>query len=180
MTERELMKYMNYLSSLNSGIGVVSLYDIYIRFPDEDRNSIMSEMSRFVKRGVIKRLSRGYFINPFIKRDDEDIIIEWAKKLRQFEFYYLSLDYRAYELGMIAQSPTTVTFVTTELSKTYMTKNFYLNLSFVHQDIKNKKGIILDKNRGIYVASSNRVLSDAKAHRLEYLLDLIEEEARKQ
>jgi predicted transcriptional regulator of viral defense system len=179
MTERELLLYMKQLANLDEPVRVASLNDLHVRFSDEDRNSIMSEMSRFASKGIIERLSTGYFINPFIPKNDEMIIFEWAKKLRKYEFFYLSLDYRAFELGMITQSPVTVTFVTTGLTKKYNTQNIKLNLSFVHQEIKNRKGISFDKNRGIYVATADRVIDDAKIHKMEYLLDLIEEEAQR-
>ncbi|MGB9694360.1 MAG: hypothetical protein ACP5SB_01775 [Caldisericaceae bacterium] len=172
MTLKELLDYMKYLQKEN--IYVLSLNDIHIRFAEEDRNSIISEMSRFVNSGVVKKLTYNFYINPFLDESKERILIEFVKKVRQLEFFYLSLDYRAFELGLISQTPNVMTFVTTNgLSKFYVT-TLGMNVSFVKQK-KSMKGIHFDKERGIYVADKERVLYDAKIHKLEYLLDLIEE-----
>jgi len=106
----------------------------------------------------------------------DDALIQLAKKLRPNDQIYLTLDTRANELGLILQVPNRLTFATD--GRSYVYKTPIGIIEFVHQNIKDislLKDLEYDDRRGIYVASKERVLKDAKRHRRNYLLSLIEE-----
>jgi len=127
--------------------------------------------------GVIVELCKGYYASPFIVQDrPEEVLLELTKSLRWSDKFYLSLEYRAWELGMITQMPNGLTFITD--GKTYMYKTAVGVLHFTHQsniDLENDPEIIFDSYRDIYVATEERVVKDARRHHRFGLLDLIEE-----
>ena len=156
---------------------VVSFSDIIQNFSGEKKSAITQQLHRFVKDGVLVELCKGYYASPFLVQEKpETILIKLARKLRPDEHYYLSLEYRAWELSMITQMPNGYTFVTDGKSYTYKTAVGMIH--FTQQsgiNLENDPELEFDRSRGIYVASEERVVKDAKRHHRFGLLDLIEE-----
>jgi len=176
MTTTEVIEFLKKLNN-QKGIYLIPLSAFIINFKDETKESIVSELTRMTKKELIIRVSPGLFLNPFYKADKETVLTQIAKKLRPYDQMYLSLDARAFELGMIQQVPNRLTFVTDGRSYVYDTP--VGTLEFNHQnieDIRKNKGVKYDRNRGIYVANRKKVIMDAKKHKRIYLLDLIAEQ----
>lgn len=175
----KMTEALNFLKELSDkyNIDIVPLSAFVLYFKNEAKESVVSELSRMVKNNLIVRVSPGLFLNPFHKKGTDDLLLELLRKIRPYDQLYLSLDARAYEIGMILQMPNRLTFVTDGRSYILNTPIGIIELN--HQsiiNIKEDKDLEFDEERGIYVASRKRVIADAKKHKRLYLLDLIDEQ----
>lgn len=165
-----------FLKEWSKDVGIVPVDLILKQFPREKSSSILSELSRMEKEGIITRALKGFYVNPFSRKDSEALAIEVLQRLRPFDQMYLSLEARAFELDMITQAPNRLTFVTDGRSYTFRTP--FGTIELIHQkgvDVHADKDIKYDKKRGIYVANRKKVIRDAVVHRRKWLLDLIAE-----
>ena len=176
MKTKELVLFLYELDK--QGIWLIPYQAFILKFKDEKVSSVLRELNKFVSDGILFRASKGLYINLNARSmpGHDEALIQLAKKLRPNDQFYLTLDARANELGLILQVPNRLTFATD--GRSYVYKTPIGIIEFVHQNIKDislLKDLEYDDRRGIYVASKERVLKDAKRHRRNYLLSLMEE-----
>ncbi len=75
--------------------------------------SVRVELSRLAARGLIERISKGLYANPYNRPSPEEV----AMVLRSPA--YISLEAALARQGILSQSPTTLTLVTTDLPYTF-------------------------------------------------------------
>jgi len=178
MTLKELIRFLDELD--RQGIWLMRNRHFLLKFKEEKEATISRELSRFLKDGIIVHIAKDLYANPRARSmpEGDHRLISIAKMLRPYDQFYVSLDRRANELGLITQVPNRITFVTDGLSYTYHTP--YGIIEFVHQNIKDLRrelDVEYDEVFGVYVANEKRVVDDAKKHRRYYLLGLMEENA---
>jgi len=176
MKTRELIVF---LKEWANNVGIIPVDLILKHFSKEKKESVLSELSRMDREGIITRVIKGFYVNPFSQKNEEELATEVLQRLRPFDQLYLSLEARAFELNMITQAPNRLTFVTD--GRSYTIRTLFGTIELVHQksvDVYTDKDITYDKKRGIYVANRNKVINDAVIHRRKWLLDLIEESSR--
>ncbi|HEC87730.1 MAG TPA: hypothetical protein ENI52_00255, partial [Thermoplasmata archaeon] len=80
-----------------------------------DKPKIYVELSRLVKSGIVNRVAKNWYENPFSPPSKEEI----AMVLRYPS--YLSMEYSLSKQGILSQMVYTLTLVTTKLPYTYKT-----------------------------------------------------------
>ena len=180
MKEKEVLELVKRAD--RGGVHVIPVHAFMLEFRDENEKSIYLQLKRMADRGVLLRLCPGFYADPdYVKYNEAKVTFELVYALRPADQFYLSLEERAFELGMILQVPNGFTFVTDGFTYTYHTA--VGPIYFTHQDIKDitkEKGVKIDYGRGIYVATKNRVIKDATRHRRIGLLDLIWEQENRE
>jgi len=81
---------------------------------DRDYRSVRVELSRLVARGLFSRVAKGWYANPFNPPSPDDL----AMVLRSPA--YLSLEAALARHGVLSQSPSSMTLVTTDLPRTFL------------------------------------------------------------
>ena len=76
-----------------------------LEFRDENTHSVISQINRMCKDGILLKLRSGFYAEAYVKHNRGKVIVELSKELRPADQFYLSLEYRALELGMILQVP---------------------------------------------------------------------------
>jgi hypothetical protein len=84
---------------------------------DEDSSSLSVQLSRLVKTGVINRVARDWYENPFNSPSSE----ECSMVLRNPS--YLSMEYALYKEGVLSQQVFTLTIITTKQPYLYKKEN---------------------------------------------------------
>ena len=168
-----------FLKKWSKEVGIVPVDLLLKQFSEEKSASVLSELSRMERESIITRALKGFYVNPFSRKDKEELMLEVLQKVRPFDQAYLSLEARAFELNMITQAPNRLTFVTDGRSYTFHTPLGTIEL--VHQkgvNVHTDKDIKYNRKRSIYVANRKKVIDDAVIHRRKWLLDLIAEVSR--
>lgn len=178
MKLKELIRFLDELDK--QGIWLIRTRHFLLKFNDEKKTTISREINRFLKDNMIVHIAKDLYANPRARSMPEGDyrLIAIAKALRPYDQFYVSLDRRANELGLITQVPNRISFVTDGPSYTYHTP--YGIIEFIHQrirDLKAEKDIEYDEVFGIYVANKKKVIEDIKKHKRYYLVSLLEENA---
>jgi len=178
MKLKELIRFLDELDK--QGTWLIRTRHFLLKFKDEKKVTISRELNRFLKDGIVVHIAKDLYANPRAKSSPEGDhrLIAIAKVLRPYDQFYVSLDRRANELGLITQVPNRITFVTDGLSYTYRTP--YGIIEFTHQNIKDLRrelDVEYDEVFGVYAANEKKVVEDTKKHKRYYLLGLMEENA---
>lgn len=175
---KELFRFFDEMDAQK--VWLIPFRAFILHFRDESEKSIKSQLKRYVDDGFLIRVTPGLYANHRAEsyHKCKTTLSTLAKTLRPFDQMYLSLDYMANELNMIPQVPNSLTFVTNGRSYIYFTP--LGAIEFVHQgytNMKEERWVEFDEFRGIYIATPEQVIADAKRHRRNYLLGLIQEVA---
>jgi len=98
----------------------------FVTFLGRDEAMVRVELSRLVSGGIVARLSKGLYANPFDPPSAEDL----AMVLRSPA--YLSLESALSRHGILSQAPTSFSLVTTDLTRTFKA----LDLEFEYHHIQ--------------------------------------------
>lgn len=138
------------------------------------RNTFYTALSRHVKRGVMKRLSPGIYLNPYAPPPAMAAEL-LAGYLRPDDYAYLSRESALHEHGWMSRVPNRLTFMTTGPSWTYMTLVGVIEFVHSQRDVATRRGrATFDRDRRIYVASPQLALEDLT--RVGRNLDLVDDE----
>jgi predicted transcriptional regulator of viral defense system len=147
---------------------------LHALYPAESRNTFHTALSRHVKRGVMKRLSPGIYLNPYASPPAMAAEL-LAGYLRPDDYAYLSLESALHEHGLISQVPNRLTFMTTGPSWTYTTLVGVIEFVHSQRDVATRRRrATFDRDRRIYVASPELALEDLT--RVGRNLDLVDDE----
>lgn len=113
------------------GIFLFSKRDIEKIFPEEEK-TLEKSLQRMVKDRILVKAARGLYLNGLSLNHLNGYILESiARKLRQGEMCYLSLESALSEWGVISQIPVdTITVMTTGASGEHKTP--FGSIEFVH------------------------------------------------
>ena len=117
------MRYFGLKEKIRGNI--FSLIDVLHHFPDEKPTAIKTQLSRFLKKGLIFQIKRGLYC--FDKENIDELIL--ANKLYQPS--YISLETALNYYGIIPDIPqeiTSVTPITTKLIKTSLGRFSYTKI----------------------------------------------------
>ena len=110
---------------------VFSKHDIAKLFPDDNPKALDEGLNRLVKSGILRRASRGIYVNDDAHSFNSYVIEQIAKTLRRGEYNYVSLESILSEYGVISQIPLDrLTVMTTGRSGVYKTP--YGVIEFTH------------------------------------------------
>lgn len=175
MKQKELFKMLDFFDSL--GLWAFKLNHIKMFFNKENEKSLQVALNRHCKNGFILQCSKGIYINPRAKKP-LFYLENLAGILRANTTFYLSLESRLSEEGLISQIPNRLTFVSQGRSQIFQTPCGMIE--FVHSQKKAKeflKSCFFDKDRKIYIASEELAINDIYRHNRS--VDLYEEQLRK-
>lgn len=129
MTQSELQKMLNEWDK--RGRYVFSRHEIHRLFAQESDKTLDKSLARMVERGLLRRVTRGVYLNPYAASHDGYAIEHIAKALRPGEYNYVSLESALSEYGVISQIPIDrLTVMTTGRKGTYRTS--YGTVEFTH------------------------------------------------
>jgi len=113
------------------GRAVFTLPDLRKLFPHDNPKAFSEGLARLAKAGLIKRVCRGVYVNPYAKREDGYLLEHIVKALRRGEFNYVSLESALSQYGAISQIPIDrLTIMTTGREGEYHTP--YGTIEFTH------------------------------------------------
>lgn len=176
MKQSELLKMLNFFENL--GMWAFKLYHIKMFFINENEKCLQVALNRHCKNGIIAQCSKGVYMNPRTKKPPF-YLEALAGILRDNATFYLSLESRLSEEGLISQIPNRLTFISQGRSQIFKTPCGLIE--FVHSQKKAKdflKSCFFDKDRKIYIASQEQAIKDIYKHNRS--VDLYEEEMRKE
>lgn len=131
-------------------------------FPDEQEKSLEKSLQRLVKDGVLERVCKGIYLNPYAASKKSRVIEDIAAVARSGHYSYISLESMLSEYGDISQIPVSVlTVMTTGPRGTLKTK--YGNIEFTHtQRPLNEvfKKTVLAPDRPLRVATRDAARQD--------------------
>ncbi|ASM40501.1 type IV toxin-antitoxin system AbiEi family antitoxin [Campylobacter sputorum] len=177
MTIKEMINVLDRLDR-EFKMPFISINQLSLFFPNEDKKTLRVSLARQVKSGIIVRICRGLYCNPRSKNMPNNMLEGIACLIRDRNEFYLSLESVLSDNGIISQIPNRLTFISKSRSETFHTP--YGIIEFCKgkiSDIFENNEIYLDKSRGIYVAKPNRAIKDAYLHRRS--VDLIHEQKKK-
>lgn len=147
---------------------------LHALYPAESDNTFYSALSRHVKRGLMKRLSPGIYLNPYVSPPATAAEL-LAGYLRPDDIAYLSLESALHEHGRMSQVPSRLTFMTTGPSWTYETPVGVIEFVHSERDMATRRSrATFDRHRRIYVASPELALEDLT--RVGRNLDLVDDD----
>ncbi|RDU61493.1 type IV toxin-antitoxin system AbiEi family antitoxin [Helicobacter sp. MIT 14-3879] len=173
MTQLEMIKMLDFLESNSVWTFDISFVCAY--FKTSHRQNIKIVLSRFVKNGLIERIARNLYANPRAKSRPYYILEHIASTLRHKTTTYLSLESVLSEEGLISQMPNRLIFISKNRSQIFRTP--YGIIEFVYTKTKLEdlhKDCYYDKKRGIYIANTQKAISDIYRHNRS--IDLYEEQ----
>lgn len=175
MTQGKLLEMLDSFDRL--GMWAFKLQHIRMFFNHEDDRSLQVALNRHIKNNIIQKCSRGVYVNP---RGTKPLFCleNLAVTIRDSSTFYLSLESRLSEEGLISQIPNRLTFISQDRSQVFKTP--YGIIEFVHssrdaQDFL--KDCFFDTDRKIYVASQEKAIDDIYRHNRS--IDLYEEQLEK-
>ncbi len=129
MTRIELIQQLAALDRL--GICVIPRRDIEKLFPQEGEKGLEKSLQRMVADGLLERVAKGLYANPYATSKNRWIAEEVAKALRPGCLSYVSLESILSEYGAISQIPIDrLTVMTTGRSGVH--KTTYGTIEFTH------------------------------------------------
>jgi len=114
------------------------------------KNVLSVELNRLVNSNIIKRITNGFYENPFNPPDIEEIAM-----IKRYPSY-LSMEYALSKEGILSQRTYTITLITTKLPITYKTKDAVLE----YHQIKRKLFWGYKKQKEILIAEPEKALLD--------------------
>jgi predicted transcriptional regulator of viral defense system len=161
MSAMDLLKVLDEID-MKYGRWLVARSALRLFFAEETEATFNVALSRLARQGIIVKIANGLYGNPRAVRSAYFLEnIAWA--LRPHESFYLSLEARLSEQGLISQIPNRLTFMTTGAGKTFNTP--YGIIEFVHSKRNPKTFLeetVFDAERGIHVALDRRAIDDLK------------------
>lgn len=129
------MKKMDLFRKLSEldrrGVYVLARRDIEKLFPEESEKAMEKSLQRMVADGLLQRVAKGLYINPFATSKNRWIAEEIAKALRPHAMSYVSLESILSEYGAISQIPVNrMTVMTT--GKSGVVETPYGVIEFTH------------------------------------------------
>ncbi|RLF39811.1 MAG: hypothetical protein DRN12_06440 [Thermoplasmata archaeon] len=115
-----------------------------------NRQTLYVELNRLTKQGIINRITREWYENPFNPPTKEEI----AMILRYP--CYLSMEYALSKHGILSQTVYTLTLVTTKTPYTYKTRN----TTYEYHQIKKEFFWGYNKKDDILIAEPEKALID--------------------
>ena len=113
------------------GIFVFSARDMAKFLWPEPPKTVESTLRRMVNAGILRHACKGIYVNPQSRHHNRYVIEHIARKIRQGEFSYLSLESMLSEYGVISQIPVSrMTVMTTGRSGVH--KTVYGEIEFTH------------------------------------------------
>lgn len=132
------------------------------------------EVKRAKKSRQIAQGLRGLYVMPSASPCPRDAIGTLLNHIRPNDLTYLSLEYRLSELGVISQSPSVATFMTTGTGGLYST--LVGDIELVHTK-RDKRDILeeleFDMERGYHLASPSLAYKDLRSTRRS-TIDLVD------
>jgi predicted transcriptional regulator of viral defense system len=129
VTRIELIQQLAALDRL--GICVIPRRDIEKLFPQEGEKALEKSLQRMVADGLLERVAKGLYANPYATSKNRWIAEEVAKALRPGCLSYVSLESILSEYGAISQIPIDrLTVMTTGRSGVH--KTTYGTIEFTH------------------------------------------------
>lgn len=175
MTQMQMLTMLDSFDKL--GLWAFKLQHIKMYFNGEDEKSLQVSLNRHVKNNIIQKCSRGVYANPR-GRKPFFCLESLAGVLRDNTTFYLSLEARLSEAGLISQIPNRLTFISQGRSQVFMTP--YGIIEFVHTTRKAEaflQGCFFDTDRKIYIAQEEQAVMDIYRHNRS--VDLYEEQQQK-
>ena len=120
------MKY-NYLRGKILKHPIFTFEDIFKYFPKEKQVTIKSQLSRWVKRGYLKKIKREHFILAETEINDEFSLTPFI-----YSPSYVSLETALNNYGIIPDIPFSITAITTKKTKTFKTPFGLFNFRHVN------------------------------------------------
>lgn len=91
-------------------------------FPDDEPRAFAESLGRLVRDGLLQRLSRGLYVNPYARFVHATLLEQVATFMRRGCYSYVSLESALSEFGAISQAPVDrLTVMTTGRRGTYRT-----------------------------------------------------------
>lgn len=113
------------------GRDVFNLSDLRKMFRGDSDKAFSEGLGRLVENGLLERLARGVYFNPFSSLPRADLLERIAATLRRGEYNYVSLESALSQYGIISQVPLGyLTVMTTGRKGLYRTP--YGRIEFTH------------------------------------------------
>lgn len=178
MDTKALLKRLDFADK-KLGRSMFHINELRLLFKDESKESIALALNRHVKAGLITRMCRSIYYNHLCANKPANVLFDFAKKLRDYRDFYLSLEYVLSEEGIISQIPFRYTFISKSRSEVFDTPFGVLEFTKGKYDFDE---LVIDKeiylsSEGIYVATGERAKKDAYRHKRA--VDLIIEQEEK-
>lgn len=144
------------------GIYIFDRSDMGLIFSADKDKALEKTLQRLVGAGVLERVCRGIYLNPFATSKGAFVIEDIAAVLRRGYYSYISLESMLSEYGAISQIPISrLTVMTTGPKGLYQTK--YGTIEFTHTQrswAEIDKRVILDPRRPLRVATQEGAKRD--------------------
>ena len=148
-----------------------------VLFPNLSKSGLLMLLSRAVKKGLLLRLCKGYYLYPKAQYQKGYELYNLATVLRKNNFCYLSLESILTEAGIISQIPLNTITVMTNGRSGKINCGKFGTIEFIHtkKDINSiTKQLVYDKNYQIWKASPKLAYQDMLDTKRP--LDLIDKE----
>ncbi|ARE81377.1 transcriptional regulator, AbiEi antitoxin, type IV TA system (plasmid) [Campylobacter helveticus] len=176
MTQMQMIKMLDFLDSKETWSFDINFVCAYFR--TFHTQNVKIALSKFTQKGLIERLARGLYANKRAKNKPYFALEHIASQLRDKTSFYLSLESLLSEEGLISQIPNRLTFISKNRTQLFNTP--YGLIEFVYTKMPLSTLLdecYYDKERGVYVAKTQRAISDIYRHNRS--VDLYEEQLRK-
>ncbi len=151
---------------LKTGKVIFTQSELSLLLDNRSDQALRTTLSRYVRKGVLRRLASGIYLNPRTEISSADILYTVAGLLRGNTLWYISLESALSEHGMISQIPmSTITCMTTGRSGRFQIDTYGI-IEFIHT--KKHKDTLLphlvyDTKRNCYIADAILAAKDLKA-----------------
>jgi predicted transcriptional regulator of viral defense system len=168
VTEEKLMKRTELLSICSAlaqkGIWCIPESTLAAAANYPATASLKVALSRHVKAGIITRVGKGLYLNPFAN-PPAFALYRLANYLRPHENMYLSLESVLSEASLISQVPSCLTFITTGVSYRFETPLGAIEFVHTEEDPNRWVGhLTYVAERQIWQASPDKALADFKRY----------------
>lgn len=157
---------------------IFSASDFYLLFPDLSSYALNMLLSRSVKKGLLARASKGFYIYSKANYERGFELFHLAARLREDNFSYLSLESILSEVGIISQIPIGHITLMTGGRSGVINCGKYGRIEFIHTKksfVALSSQLTYDKRYKLWRASVPLAFADMKAAKRQ--MDLIDKEA---
>ena len=140
--------------------------DLKILWNISNQNTLHKSIARLIKKGVIFRVQKGFYsIVPIDQLDPIEIGFRAIKN-----FSYLSTETVLSKNGIINQSPSKITFVSSLPANFTINNTSYLVRQLKPKCLNNSLGIN-QNDKGVFIASTERAIADMLYFQPSYHFD---------
>ena len=141
-------------------------YDLKILWNISNQNTLYKTITRLIKKSVIFRIQKGFY--SIVPVNQLDPIEVGFRSINNFS--YLSTESVLSKNGLINQSPSKITFISSSPSNFSINNTLYLVRQLKPQCLNNSMGIT-QNDKGVFVANTERAIADMLYFQPNYNFD---------